>query len=122
MLANRSGSLVLSGDPYQLPPVVKCPLAAKYCLDVSLLERLMRKQPVYRRDPATGTYNPAVMTKLVKNYRSREALLETPSRLFYDGELQACADKVIYKASRNLLYVVKTLCYLQPAQCTTTYI
>lgn len=35
------------------------------------------------------------MTKLVKNYRSHAALLALPSRLFYHGELEVCADPTV---------------------------
>uniref|UniRef100_A0A2I3GR84 Mov10 like RNA helicase 1 n=1 Tax=Nomascus leucogenys TaxID=61853 RepID=A0A2I3GR84_NOMLE len=35
------------------------------------------------------------VTKLVKNYRSHEALLTLPSRLFYHRELEVCADPTV---------------------------
>ena len=43
-------------------------------------------------------YDPLVITKLLDNYRSHPKLLELPNRLFYDGELRAKADPVIYTA------------------------
>ncbi|KAF6120397.1 Mov10 like RISC complex RNA helicase 1 [Phyllostomus discolor] len=79
----------------QLGPVIKSRLAMAYGLNVSLLERLMSR-PVYLRDEdafgACGAYNPLLVTKLVKNYRSHAALLALPSRLFYHKELEVCAD------------------------------
>jgi hypothetical protein len=95
--------LVLAGDPRQLSPLVRSPLAKQHGLERSLLERLMAL-PVYARqagaappagpaDDAVPPYDPRCMTKLVRNYRSHPFLLELPSRLFYDSELRACADK-----------------------------
>ena len=39
-----------------------------------------------------GCYDPMAVTKLINNYRSHEALLELPSRLFYHAEMVPCAD------------------------------
>ncbi len=85
---------MLSGDPYQLPPVVKSPIAERHGLGVSLLERLMKEQHVYRKNQSTGKHIPAFITKLVRNYRSCAELIVTPSKMFYNGELEAHADKV----------------------------
>lgn len=83
-------SVVLSGDPYQLGPVVRSELAAKMGLGMSMLERLMNL-PVYQKDPTTKKYNNQLITKLVKNYRSHEALIKFSNEQFYDGELQCLA-------------------------------
>ncbi|XP_014648792.1 PREDICTED: putative helicase Mov10l1 [Ceratotherium simum simum] len=95
LISDVSGQIVLAGDPMQLGPVIKSRLAMAYGLNVSMLERLMSR-PVYRRDEnafgACGAYNPLLVTKLVKNYRSHSALLALPSRLFYHKELEVCAD------------------------------
>jgi putative helicase MOV10L1 len=40
-----------------------------------------------------GCYDPLAVTKLINNYRSHEALLELPSRLFYHAEMVPCADE-----------------------------
>lgn len=42
-----------------------------------------------------GDYNENYVTKLLQNYRSHPAILEIPNKLFYDNELQFCADKKI---------------------------
>ena len=34
-----------------------------------------------------GDYNPLVMTKLLRNFRSHAALLQLPNTLFYGGQL-----------------------------------
>ncbi|XP_048355587.1 RNA helicase Mov10l1-like [Sphaerodactylus townsendi] len=95
LISEVSGQIVLSGDPMQLGPVIKSKLAAVYGLNVSLLERLMSR-PLYWRDEnafgACGSYNPLLVTKLVKNYRSHAALISLPSKLFYHKELEVCAD------------------------------
>uniref|UniRef100_A0A2K6GNN1 RNA helicase n=1 Tax=Propithecus coquereli TaxID=379532 RepID=A0A2K6GNN1_PROCO len=95
LISDVSGQIVLAGDPMQLGPVIKSRLAMAYGLNVSMLERLMSR-PVYLRDEnafgACGAYNPLLVTKLVKNYRSHAALLALPSRLFYHRELEVCAD------------------------------
>uniref|UniRef100_H0UXJ7 RNA helicase Mov10l1 n=1 Tax=Cavia porcellus TaxID=10141 RepID=H0UXJ7_CAVPO len=95
LISDVSGQIVLAGDPMQLGPVIKSRLAMAYGLNVSMLERLMLR-PVYQRDEhafgACGAYNPLLVTKLVKNYRSHSALLALPSRLFYHKELEVCAD------------------------------
>ncbi|XP_015267285.1 PREDICTED: putative helicase Mov10l1, partial [Gekko japonicus] len=95
LVSETSGQVVLSGDPMQLGPIIKSKLAAVYGLNVSLMERLMSR-PLYLRDEdafgACGSYNPLLVTKLVKNYRSHARLLALPSKLFYHKELEVCAD------------------------------
>uniref|UniRef100_A0A5F9C7K0 RNA helicase Mov10l1 n=1 Tax=Oryctolagus cuniculus TaxID=9986 RepID=A0A5F9C7K0_RABIT len=98
LVSDVSGQIVLAGDPMQLGPVIKSRLAMAYGLNVSMLERLMSR-PAYLRDEnafgACGAYNPLLVTKLVKNYRSHSALLALPSRLFYHKELEVCADPAV---------------------------
>ncbi|XP_066489634.1 RNA helicase Mov10l1 isoform X2 [Tiliqua scincoides] len=95
LVSEISGQVVLAGDPMQLGPVIKSQLASIYGLSVSLLDRLLSRS-LYLRDEyafgACGSYNPLLITKLVKNYRSHDLLLALPSRLFYHKELEACAD------------------------------
>nr|XP_056702463.1 RNA helicase Mov10l1 [Euleptes europaea] len=92
LISEINGQIVLSGDPMQLGPVIKSKIAAVYGLNVSLMERLMSR-PLYLRDEdACGSYNPLLVTKLVKNYRSHAALIALPSKLFYHKELEVCAD------------------------------
>ncbi|NXF30132.1 SDE3 helicase, partial [Nyctibius bracteatus] len=84
----NGGQLVLAGDPQQLGPVLRSPLAIEHGLGVSLLERLMLHNPLYEKSSAG--YNPQFVTKLLWNYRSHEAILRIPNELFYDSELKAC--------------------------------
>ncbi|XP_078139377.1 RNA helicase Mov10l1 [Centroberyx gerrardi] len=92
LVSERDGQIVLAGDPCQLGPVVKSKLASAFGLGVSLLERLMAN-PLYSREE--WGYNPKLVTKLIYNYRSHEALLRLPSRLFYQGELCVRAPRAI---------------------------
>ncbi len=45
---NGHGQLILAGDPKQLGPILRSPIALKFGLQLSLLERLMAN-PVYGR-------------------------------------------------------------------------
>eukprot|EP00794_Sanderia_malayensis_P005865 gene5865-6558_t len=91
---NENGQIILSGDPYQLGPVLNSPIAVEYGLSTSLLERIMSR-PLYTRDESkfasSGCYNPLLVTKLISNYRSHPMLLNLSSSLFYHNELVPCA-------------------------------
>ncbi|NXH74213.1 M10L1 helicase, partial [Hydrobates tethys] len=95
LISEANGQIVLVGDPKQLGPVIKSKIALSFGLNMSLLERLTSRE-IYLRDEdafsACGAYNPLLVTKLVKNYRSHSALLALPSKLFYHKELEVCAD------------------------------
>ncbi|KAM6114446.1 LOW QUALITY PROTEIN: helicase MOV-10 [Phoenicopterus ruber ruber] len=84
----NGGQLVLAGDPQQLGPILRSPLAIEHGLGISLLERLMLHNPLYKK--SSEGYNPQFVTKLLWNYRSHEAILRIPNELFYDSELKAC--------------------------------
>ena len=64
LLVGSQGQVVLAGDPLQLGPVIGSRLAGRYGLEMSLLERLMERQP-YKRDPGKfadhGNYDPLVV-------------------------------------------------------------
>ncbi|CAN7937013.1 unnamed protein product [Ixodes hexagonus] len=92
------GHLILAGDPLQLGPVICNQWCRDHGLGMSLLERLMTLPPYQRQ--ADGCYNPRMLSKLLKNFRSHKDILEIPNERFYDGELQACADK---KVSESML-------------------
>jgi len=98
-LVNKDvGQIVLAGDPQQLGPVLQSPLASVYGLEQSYLERIS-KLPVYLSDNGRFLdhcgYDPILLTKLVRNYRSHSDILKVPSMLYYDNELIACASKII---------------------------
>ncbi|KAF4530666.1 hypothetical protein B566_EDAN004905 [Ephemera danica] len=87
----RPGQLVLSGDPKQLGPIIRSPVAKRLGLAESLLERLMTSNQLYQKQ-SDGSYIPQVLTKLVKNFRSHPHILKVPNELFYDGDLEPCGD------------------------------
>ncbi|XP_077974074.1 putative helicase mov-10-B.1 [Styela clava] len=89
------GKIVLAGDPKQLGPIVRSPICKTHGLQISLLERLMSTNVLYKKDSETGEYNPQCVTKLVKNYRSHESILKIPNKKFYDNELEVNADQMI---------------------------
>ncbi|CAM4612218.1 unnamed protein product [Lepidochelys kempii] len=89
----KAGQLVLAGDPKQLGPILRSPLAIEHGLEVSLLERLMLHNSLYQK--GAKSYDPQFVTKLLRNYRSHAALLQIPNQQFYDGELQECADRLL---------------------------
>ncbi|XP_037110092.1 RNA helicase Mov10l1 isoform X3 [Syngnathus acus] len=92
LVSERDGQIVLAGDPCQLGPIVKSKMASAFGLGLSMLERLMAN-PLYAKHE--WGYNPNLVTKLIYNYRSHEALLALPSKLFYHGELCAKAPKAV---------------------------
>lgn len=112
-LAGRGCQVVLAGDPQQLGPVITSPFAQRGGLAVSLMERLVQSPPYARLDgnaaadaadasplsssapsAAVAAHHPHFITKLVRNYRSHGDILALPNALFYQGELQQCADPV----------------------------
>ena len=79
------GSIILSGDPMQLGPIIRSTFAEKMGLGVSMLERLMNHN-IYEKD-ANNAFNPLLITKLVKNYRSHKDILNFSNVNFYTNEL-----------------------------------
>ncbi|KAM3618064.1 uncharacterized protein V6R79_014760 [Siganus canaliculatus] len=101
----ESGQVVLAGDPKQLGPILRSPFAIKYGMGLSLLERLMTAFPLYQKNE--GVYNNNFVTKLLHNYRSHPAILKIPNELFYDGELQVCANEIWRNSYCGWQYLVK---------------
>ncbi|PIL29271.1 transporter [Ganoderma sinense ZZ0214-1] len=61
-------------------------MAREFGLEESFLERLMDR-PLYSREHGRGRS----FVKLVKNYRSHQAILRYPNDKFYDGKLEVCS-------------------------------
>uniref|UniRef100_A0A667Y223 RNA helicase n=1 Tax=Myripristis murdjan TaxID=586833 RepID=A0A667Y223_9TELE len=91
LLDPKTGQVVLVGDPKQLGPIISSSLVKKYGMG-SLLDRLMKDFEIYKKNEHFK-YNNHFITKLRKNYRSHPDILKIPNELFYDGELEPCADK-----------------------------
>lgn len=86
--------IVLAGDPKQLGPVIRSPLAQRYGLGVSLLERTVA---VRERE-----HDSAGVTQLVQNYRAHSDIVSLYSQLFYGGLLRPCAPAAV--ANRMLVW------------------
>uniref|UniRef100_A0A3P8S1T5 RNA helicase n=1 Tax=Amphiprion percula TaxID=161767 RepID=A0A3P8S1T5_AMPPE len=105
LLNAESGQVVLAGDPKQLGPILRSPFALKFGMGISLLERLMTNFPMYCKED--GVFNNCFVTKLLCNYRSHPAILKVPNELFYDGELQVCADEILRNSYCRWEYLPK---------------
>lgn len=106
---SNPGQIILAGDPQQLGPVLMSNYASAYGLSQSLLERLTL-HPLYQRSPEFaefGHYNPKLLTKLVRNYRSHPALLALPSKMFYDNELIPCVSHQMLGRIGEMPWLVK---------------
>lgn len=93
LLSPENGQLVLAGDPKQLGPILRSPLALQHGLGISLLERLMTQNALYQKRTESGHFDTRFVTKLLRNYRSHAAILKIPNELFYENELQVFADQ-----------------------------
>ncbi len=95
MKVSKDCSIILAGDPKQLGPTVRSRCASRNGLTLSLQERLMGLS-LYQVDT-----NYCVITKLLDNYRSHNALLKVPSELFYSGSLRCRASTEVTSTCRN---------------------
>ncbi|KAF8018002.1 hypothetical protein BT93_H3028 [Corymbia citriodora subsp. variegata] len=82
-LCGKETVIVLAGDPKQLGPVIHSKDAEARGLGKSFLERLSEHEFYLNEDIG-------FVTKLVRNYRCHPAILDLPSKLFYEGKLLAC--------------------------------
>jgi superfamily I DNA and/or RNA helicase len=71
--------LVLAGDPCQLPPIIKCFEASKAGLNVTLIDKLIRRIP-----------RSASMLEI--QYRMNETIMRFPSYWFYHDKLKAAPE------------------------------
>ncbi|KAG8984017.1 hypothetical protein FRB90_005620, partial [Tulasnella sp. 427] len=90
MNAGPKTRVILAGDPKQLGPITRSPVAQRLGLAMSWLDRLMA-MPLY--DPER--FNGVTVVKLIKNWRSHEAILRFPNEEFYKNQLEAHADPTV---------------------------
>lgn len=76
----RAKRAVLAGDPFQLPPTVLSPEAARAGLSRSLFERLLDE------------HGPSIARMLREQHRMHERIMAYPSKAMYHGELRAHPD------------------------------
>uniref|UniRef100_A0A6P4EMT0 Uncharacterized protein LOC108041247 n=1 Tax=Drosophila rhopaloa TaxID=1041015 RepID=A0A6P4EMT0_DRORH len=84
-----TSNLILSGDHKQLGPVLQSQRANEWGLGLSLFERLLQRK-CYQLDE-DGSYNMAVQSRLIRNYRSHPKIVSLYSDLYYGGTLKAHA-------------------------------
>jgi superfamily I DNA and/or RNA helicase len=75
----KASRVILAGDPYQLPPTIKCQEAAAAGMAETLMERCLIKFP-------------EAVFLLDVQYRMHHLIMDFPNRWFYGGRLQAAAD------------------------------
>ncbi|KAI3408241.1 uncharacterized protein J3R85_020417, partial [Psidium guajava] len=95
-LCQNETVVVLAGDPKQLGPVIHSKDAEARGLGKSFLERLFERELYLNEDII-------FVTKLVRNYRCHPAILDLPSKLFYEGQLLACKENSSVIPSSDLL-------------------
>ncbi|KAJ7096057.1 RNA helicase [Mycena epipterygia] len=95
-MADSNTSIVLSGDPKQLGPIIRSTIARELGLETSYIERLMQRE-IYDEKKGYG----ASVVKLTKNFRSHNAILKFPNERFYKGELQQCGNPSVVNAYLN---------------------
>ena len=76
-----AGKFVLVGDHYQLPPIVKNPVAKAGGLDVSLFKMLSDRHP-------------EAVTDLRYQYRMNEDIMLLANKLVYEDRLQCGSQEV----------------------------
>ncbi|KAG8750496.1 hypothetical protein FRC11_010342 [Ceratobasidium sp. 423] len=96
MMAGPKTNIVLSGDPKQLGPVIRSPVARPLGLNVSYLDRLMAS-PAYDEVAMRGIS----VVKLRQNFRSHERIIAFPNDEFYLNDLVACAPENIANSLLN---------------------
>ncbi|KNZ82274.1 Putative helicase mov-10-B.1 [Termitomyces sp. J132] len=90
-MAGPATNIILSGDHKQLGPIIRSGIASQLGLDVSYLERLMKRDAYNLKKGCNIS-----VVKLSKNFRSHGTILKFPNEHFYDGELVQSGDaKVI---------------------------
>jgi helicase MOV-10 len=106
---------ILAGDHKQLGPIIHSRYARNLGLGISLLERVMGystiDEPTYpskmydlhhplklKSQEGFKDVTSLICVKLLRNYRSHQSILNIPNSLFYKGELEAHADKVVVES------------------------
>ncbi|KAH7327647.1 AAA domain-containing protein [Rhizoctonia solani] len=95
-MAGPKTNVVLSGDPKQLGPVIRSPVARQLGMNLSYLDRLMAS-PAYDEMEMRGVS----VTKLLQNFRSHETIIHFPNEEFYRNELTANAPRAVADSLLN---------------------
>ncbi|KIY67638.1 RNA helicase [Cylindrobasidium torrendii FP15055 ss-10] len=90
-MADNKTNVILSGDPKQLGPIIRSPVAKELGLEVSYVERLMQMDVLLRTSSSNASAHILFsVVKLTRNFRSHPAILDYPNAKFYNGDLVAC--------------------------------
>ncbi|KAF7318307.1 RNA helicase [Mycena chlorophos] len=95
-MADNNTNIVLSGDPKQLGPIIRSPIARELGLEISYIERLMQRD-VYDEQAGYGK----TVVKLTQNFRSHPSILKFPNEQFYRGELEPHGDRKVTELYAN---------------------
>lgn len=93
----RAGRVVLTGDPFQLPPTIKSHEARRRGLEITLIEKALQRQ--------------AHTSLLRTQYRMHESIMNFSNQQFYDGELEAApgvGDKTLHRDSETPVVFIDT--------------
>lgn len=97
---------MIAGDPKQLGPRCRSPLASAYGFSQSILERFITSVDCYKRDistfPQSNGYNTNFITKLIKCYRCHDDILMLPNKFFYDNDLLAAGNRAVLDSFLNI--------------------
>ncbi len=96
----NANKVVLAGDPFQLPPTVKSSEAKKAGLEVTLLERLIKR---FDQQAFLNT-----------QYRMHSDIMNFSNRQFYNNDLKAADLVANWKLSN---YAGKSVVYIDTAGC-----
>ncbi|TDL24436.1 P-loop containing nucleoside triphosphate hydrolase protein [Rickenella mellea] len=93
--ADKYTNVVLSGDPKQLPPMIRSPLALKLGLEKSYLERMFDLWKKQKKKSGVTVF------MLQYHFRSHPDIIAFPNNEFYEGKLQNHADPTITESLRK---------------------
>ena len=93
-LKSENTSIILAGDPKQLGPIIRSPVALEYGLDVSLIERLIQERlnGLHKENPSLSDMLKVGIVHLVDNYRAHNKIMDIYSEIFYEGRLNCKTD------------------------------
>ncbi|TDL24433.1 P-loop containing nucleoside triphosphate hydrolase protein, partial [Rickenella mellea] len=94
-LADKYTNVVLSGDPKQLPPMIRSPLALKLGLKKSYLERMFELWENQMKKSGVTVF------MLKDHFRSHPDIIDFSNKNFYQNKLQYHADPAITESMRK---------------------
>ncbi|KAL0477841.1 hypothetical protein AKO1_005271 [Acrasis kona] len=87
LTSNSDAVILFAGDPRQLGPIIRSPMAIQCGMDISLLERITELHE--KESPCCH------LIRLHETYRSHPSIMNLYSKTFYEGSLVCRSDKSI---------------------------